>query len=35
VEDIASVDAAFETLDRRWDGLDFVVHAIGFSKSRS
>ena len=31
VEDIASVDAVFETLDRRWDGLDFVVHAIGFS----
>lgn len=31
VEDIASVDAAFETLDRHWDGLDFVVHAIGFS----
>ena len=31
VEDIASVDAAFESLDRRWDSLDFVVHAIGFS----
>jgi enoyl-[acyl-carrier protein] reductase I len=31
VEDIATVDAAFETLDRAWDGLDFVVHAIGFS----
>nr|WP_281351418.1 enoyl-ACP reductase FabI [Microvirga arsenatis] len=31
VEDIASVDAVFETLDRHWDGLDFVVHAIGFS----
>jgi len=31
VEDIASVDAAFEILDRQWDGLDFVVHAIGFS----
>ena len=31
VEDIASVDAVFETLDRRWDGIDFVVHAIGFS----
>jgi enoyl-[acyl-carrier protein] reductase I len=31
VEDIASVDAVFQTLDRQWDGLDFVVHAIGFS----
>jgi enoyl-[acyl-carrier protein] reductase I len=31
VEDIASVDAAFAALDERWDGLDFVVHAIGFS----
>jgi enoyl-[acyl-carrier protein] reductase I len=32
VEDVASVDAAFDTLDGSWpDGLDFVVHAIGFS----
>ncbi|WP_457103872.1 enoyl-ACP reductase FabI [Methylobacterium sp. P5_C11] len=32
VEDIASVDATFEALDARFDGgLDFVVHAIGFS----
>jgi enoyl-[acyl-carrier protein] reductase I len=31
VEDIASVDGVFESLDRHWDGLDFVVHAIGFS----
>lgn len=32
VEDTASVDAAFEALDARFDGgLDFVVHAIGFS----
>ena len=31
VEDLASVDAAFEALDARWDGIDFVVHAIGFS----
>ena len=31
VEDIASVDAVFDTLDKQWDGLDFVVHAIGFS----
>ncbi|MGH1589252.1 enoyl-ACP reductase FabI [Methylobacterium phyllosphaerae] len=32
VEDIASVDATFEALDAQFDGgLDFVVHAIGFS----
>ncbi|MDR3466515.1 MAG: enoyl-ACP reductase FabI [Xanthobacteraceae bacterium] len=31
VEDIASVDAMFETLKQSWDSLDFVVHAIGFS----
>jgi enoyl-[acyl-carrier protein] reductase I len=31
VEDIASVDALFETLRAEWGQLDFVVHAIGFS----
>ncbi len=32
VEDVASVDATFAALDERFDGgLDFVVHAIGFS----
>ena len=31
VEDIASVDHVFETVKQRWGGLDFVVHAIGFS----
>src|SRR5881392_3244048 len=31
VEDIASVDAAFEALRKKWGGLDFLVHAIGFS----
>ena len=31
VEDIASVDAVFDELERAWGGLDFVVHAIGFS----
>jgi len=31
VEDIASVDAVFDALDRDWSGLDFVVHAIAFS----
>lgn len=31
VEDIASVDATFDTLKKAWGSLDFVVHAIGFS----
>ncbi|WP_322514772.1 enoyl-ACP reductase FabI [Rhodopseudomonas palustris] len=31
VEDIASVDAVFATLKEKWGGLDFIVHAIGFS----
>ncbi|MEM9501133.1 MAG: enoyl-ACP reductase FabI [Pseudomonadota bacterium] len=31
VSDMASLDAAFDTLKERWDTLDFVVHAIGFS----
>ena len=32
VEDIASVDATFAAIDERFDGgLDFVVHAVGFS----
>jgi enoyl-[acyl-carrier protein] reductase I len=31
VEDIASVDAVFETLRSQWGQLDFMVHAIGFS----
>jgi enoyl-[acyl-carrier protein] reductase I len=31
VEDIASVDAVFETLKAEWGKLDFLVHAIGFS----
>ena len=32
VDDLDSVDAAFERLDAAFDGrLDFVVHAIGFS----
>src|SRR5690606_19368604 len=26
-----ALDSAFETLKSRWDTLDFVVHAIGFS----
>ena len=31
VEKIESVDHVFEELKARWGGLDFVVHAIGFS----
>ena len=31
VEDIATVDAVFETLKAEWGKLDFVVHAVGFS----
>jgi len=31
VSDMARLDEAFEQLKARWDRLDFVVHAIGFS----
>ena len=31
VSDDASIDAAFEMLKAHWDGLDFLVHAIGFA----
>ena len=31
VSDMAALDAAFDALKLRWDSLDFVVHAIGFS----
>lgn len=31
VSDMAALDRAFDTLQSRWDRLDFVVHAIGFS----
>ncbi|MFN3145992.1 MAG: enoyl-ACP reductase FabI [Paracoccaceae bacterium] len=31
VGDEASMDALFAALADRWDGLDFLVHAIGFS----
>ncbi|MBN2905871.1 MAG: enoyl-ACP reductase FabI [Rhodobacteraceae bacterium] len=31
VADEASLDALFAALGERWDGLDFIVHAIGFS----
>jgi len=31
VSDMAALDAAFAALKAKWDGLDFIVHAIGFS----
>ena len=31
VEDIASVDAVFAEVAKRWGSLDFVVHSIGFA----
>jgi enoyl-[acyl-carrier protein] reductase I len=31
VTDEASIDAVFETLEKRWGKLDFLVHAIGFA----
>ncbi len=31
VSDDASVDAAFASLAERWDGLDFLVHAIAYA----
>jgi len=31
VADMGALDAGFATLQERWDTLDFVVHAIGFS----
>ena len=31
VADMAALDIAFETVAKRWEALDFVVHAIGFS----
>jgi len=31
VTDAPSLDAAFKTVEEKWGGLDFVVHAIAFS----
>ena len=31
VGDLDTVDAVFETIEQKWGGLDFIVHAIGFS----
>ncbi len=31
VSDMEQLDTAFAKLEQRWDSLDFIVHAIGFS----
>jgi enoyl-[acyl-carrier protein] reductase I len=31
VSDMAALDRTFDELKKRWDSLDFVVHAIGYS----
>ena len=31
VEDLASVEERFAEIEKQWGGLDFLVHAIGFS----
>ncbi len=31
VEDLASVDAVFDTLKEKWGSIDFLVHAVAFS----
>jgi enoyl-[acyl-carrier protein] reductase I len=31
VTDMASIDAVFAAVEKQWGGLDFLVHAIGFS----
>jgi enoyl-[acyl-carrier protein] reductase I len=31
VEDLASVDATFEAVGKKWGSIDFLVHAIAFS----
>ena len=31
VEDIATVDKVFSEIERKWGGLDFLVHAVAFS----
>jgi enoyl-[acyl-carrier protein] reductase I len=34
VNDLASVDNVFGEIDKKWGGLDFVVHALAFSDRR-
>merc|ERR1711969_212709 len=31
VSDADSIDTLFSDLGQRWDGLDFIVHAVAFS----
>ncbi len=31
VDDISTVDAVFSAIEKEWGGMDFVVHAIGYS----
>lgn len=31
VEDLASVDNVFDVIEKKWGGIDFVVHALAFS----
>jgi enoyl-[acyl-carrier protein] reductase I len=31
VEDMATVDAVFDSLEAEWGGIDFVIHAIAYS----
>ena len=31
VEELATVDAVFDTLEKEWGELDFIVHAVAFS----
>ncbi len=31
VTDLASIDAVFETIEKQWGTIDFVVHAIAYS----
>jgi enoyl-[acyl-carrier protein] reductase I len=31
VEDIATVDAVFSEIEKKWGGLDFLAHAVAFS----
>lgn len=35
VSDMANLDAAFATLGTRWPTIDFVVHAIGYTKKEA
>jgi len=34
VSDLASVDSVFSEIEKKWGGLDFIVHALAFSDRR-